>query len=146
MTKGEFEYAVTERAAKGEFEDAVTELAAKSGLSDSDLADVFGILKVKHADLARSVLERFALVLDMPVAELAALQGASYDLPAAHKPAAAPEREQRAEPDQFSLVVDARGRATLRLNLVDVPMERAMRAMGALTSAGLLGTAEATSE
>lgn len=40
--------------------------------------------------------------------------------------------------DQFSLVIDHRGLATLRVNLLDVPMAVAMQAMAALTGAGLL--------
>jgi transcriptional regulator with XRE-family HTH domain len=45
-------------------------------------------------------------------------------------------------PDQFALIVSQTGRATLRLNMIDVPMQDAMRAMAALTSAGILQTGE----
>jgi transcriptional regulator with XRE-family HTH domain len=41
-------------------------------------------------------------------------------------------------PPQFSLVIDQQGMATLRLNLVDVPMSKAMQAMAALTGAGII--------
>jgi hypothetical protein len=44
---------------------------------------------------------------------------------------------------QFSLMVDQQGRATLRLNLLEMPMAVAMRAMAALTVAGLLPAGEA---
>lgn len=51
-------------------------------------------------------------------------------------------RQAAAPGEQFSLVIDQAGRATLRLNMVDVPMEVAFRAMQALTGAGLLTTGE----
>ena len=51
-------------------------------------------------------------------------------------PLPAPSRAD--EPPQFSLVIDQAGQATLRLNLVGVPMRTALQAMGALTAAGLL--------
>lgn len=95
----------------------------------------------------RGTLKRWAPVLGVTVEQLEDMAEAPLPTPPP------PPRSVRAEParsaadpDQFSLVVDARGRATLRLNLVDVPMERAMRAMGALTSAGLLSTSEGTPE
>jgi transcriptional regulator with XRE-family HTH domain len=46
-------------------------------------------------------------------------------------------------PDQFSLVIDAEGSATLKLHLAGLPMGTAMRALGALTSIGILTTTEA---
>lgn len=41
-------------------------------------------------------------------------------------------------PPQFSLVVDQDGRATLRLNVIDVPLETAMQVVTTLTTIGLL--------
>jgi hypothetical protein len=44
--------------------------------------------------------------------------------------------------EQFALVIAQNGLATLRLNLVDIPMKDALRAMGALTAAGILNAGE----
>ena len=47
-------------------------------------------------------------------------------------------------PPQFSMVVDHNGRASLTLNLIDVPIKIAMQAMSALNGVGLLNGDEAT--
>lgn len=94
---------------------------------------------------------RFASVLDVPTDEVRrrfkAVHAAINAAP--EQPALALVREAapptppppRAAPlDQFSLVIDHGGTATLRLNLVGVPVGAALQAMAALTGAGLLKT------
>jgi hypothetical protein len=50
--------------------------------------------------------------------------------------------QPKAGPPQFSLIVDQQGAATLRLNLVDIPMTKAMQVMQALAAAGLISGLE----
>jgi hypothetical protein len=116
--------------------------------------------------LSDGMLEKWASVLAVPAAELEALRekagvtrNTAY-VPVAKVPAKvlalkAPKPETplsparmaaalsipdlpKAGPPQFSLVVDQQGMATLRLNLVDIPMGKAMQAMQALMGAGLI--------
>lgn len=112
-------------------------------------------------NMTQATLERWCTALNIETSELLNL----YDLPAppdlpepvaivkkkapAAKKAVAglpvrppppppPPPPPAAADDQFSLVISHSGRASLRLNLLDIPMQDAMKAMGALTAAGIL--------
>jgi hypothetical protein len=120
---------------------------------------VSGILNgtARLTDAMRSV---WAQILRVPEAELLALYdkpippGAQF-MPAKERKAAlaaqmappetrwTPPDPPPASEDQFSLVVSQDGRASLRLNLLDIPMKTAMRAMASLTRIGILDTGEA---
>jgi transcriptional regulator with XRE-family HTH domain len=104
-------------------------------------------------------LIRWAAALNVPVGKLMALRDRPSDptgaptgkgaVSPAVTPAAKPREPAIVTPaakpsgqEQFSLVIDQGGTATLRLNLVGVPMGTAMRAMSALTGAGLIKAPE----
>lgn len=89
---------------------------------------VYSILRGK-ARAAQKTLARWAPVLQMSVAELQRL----YDEPEASSPRAlaiipdAPPKPKPAGETAVTLTVSTTGRASLRLNLVDIPIQHALR-------------------
>lgn len=110
----------------------------------------------------KELAQKWAAALDIPAEQLLALRDArsapeSTDLVPLKPPAVRgrppgvknlpvnvtlplPFPADPPELPQFSLVVNNRGRATLAMNLTDIPMDTAMRALQALTAIGILST------
>lgn len=142
---------------------------ALHGVDELGRAKQTGAISQQLSGITRmheTTLERWAAALDVPYSELQDAYRLLKDIPREdrkrhHKskrsgkpvwqPADVPrlarpsyaepaEPEPEPEPPQFSLIVDPRGLASISINMVDVPLEKALRAMSALTGAGLLNT------
>jgi len=95
-------------------------------------ASVYNFLKGKT--ITRATAERWGKVLKVPADTFP--WGHRGHGPGAKRAAVLPEVEKG--PDQFALTIDSEGRATLILNLINVPVDTALRAIAALTSEGVL--------
>lgn len=102
---------------------------------------IYGIVKGKNRPQL-STLGHIARALEVPLETMLALLPPEPGTPAVTTPKAVSVAQPVSppRPDQFALTINGAGQATLRLHLVDLSPDKALRVMAALTSAGLLPT------
>lgn len=90
---------------------------------------------VRKAAVVSATSKALTVARQQPADTAIGLQGPMWEPPT---PPPVPAPPPPAELDQFALVVGQDGRATLRLNLVNIPMKDALRTLHSLTAAGIL--------